>query len=91
MTGLPIDIDESTEARIAILDPAITEIAHDKMDRKWVAAGLAHQEMYNKPSPIMYAAESDWYAMEEPLSKHGIEFIRLLPDAWYEAKLARDA
>jgi hypothetical protein len=86
-----IDVIEQNGERIAVLNDALEELVYDREDRKWIAAGLAHQVLHGTSSPIMYAAEFDWFQLEEPLAPHGIEFIRLLPKKWYESKLARDA
>jgi hypothetical protein len=62
----------------------------DRADQKWVAAGIAFSILYDSVSPIVYAAETDWYLIERdpaklnPLNAVGIAFLRLLPDAWYD-------
>ncbi len=86
-----IDVVEGNGERIAKLSPDLERLVHDREDRKWIAAGLAHVELYDTTAPILYAAEFDWYYLENHVSIIGIEFDRLLPDWWYEAKLERDA
>lgn len=86
-----IDVVEGNGERIAVLCPELEPLVHDREDRKWIAAGLAHHVLHEVAAPIMYAAEFDWYHLESQTSILGIEFERLLPDSWYEEKFARDA
>lgn len=87
---VPIDVCEANGERIAILSDDLTIIVKDSADRKWVAAAQSVQLLLSATCPISYGAESDWYKIEGNLILHGIVFHRLLPDEWYEAKIARD-
>jgi len=60
----------------------------DREDRKWVACALAAGVLQGAMPPIVYGAESDWYAAEAQLTAIGLRFVRLLPDEWYLTKLA---
>ncbi|MFH2123420.1 MAG: hypothetical protein ABIJ50_08070 [Pseudomonadota bacterium] len=76
--------------RIAILSEELKAIVTDREDRKWVAVAESAQILLMATCPIAYGAESDWYRIEDDLIPHGIVFHRLLPDEWYEEKMARD-
>jgi hypothetical protein len=77
-----IDFDENGHGK---LSDELAEIVYDRADRKWIAAALAHEILYESRSPITYGAESDWFCIEGALAPHGIEFRRLLPDDWYQS------
>jgi len=71
----------------ASLPQELTVIVTDRADRKWVAAALAHSQLYeNVFPPIVYAAESDWFIIEHQLAAEGFLFERLLPEAWYQKR-----
>lgn len=80
-----IDWDHAEGA--AALPAELAAIVTDKADRKWVAAASAHTELFEGQfPPIVYAAESDWFVIEEVLRQRGFLFERLLPDAWYQSR-----
>ncbi len=76
-----IDLDENGHGK---LSDELATIVHDREDRKWIAAALAHDILFESRSPITYGAESDWYHIEAVLAPYGIEFRRLLPEEWYQ-------
>lgn len=85
---VPIDTLEANGEHIAVLAPQHEALVTDREDRKWVACALAADVLHGMVPPIVYGAESDWYAAEAQLKAIGLCFIRLLPDEWYRAKLA---
>lgn len=82
---VPVEFLDANGERIAILSDELTAIVTDREDRKWVAAAQSAKNYFDITSPIVYGAESDWYQIEAALMPHGVEFNRLLPDAWYES------
>lgn len=87
-TYVPIESLEANGEHIAVLEPDHEALVTDREDRKWVACALAAGVLYNAIPPIVYGAESDWFAAEPRLKAIGLCFHRLLPDAWYLAKVA---
>lgn len=85
---VPIDAQEANGEHIAVLEPRHAALVRDREDRKWVACALAADVLHGAMPPIVYGAESDWYAAEAQLTAIGLRFVRLLPDEWYLAKLA---
>ena len=85
---VPIDTLEANGEHIAVLEPQHEPLVTDREDRKWVACALAADALHGVVPPIVYGAESDWYAAEAQLKAIGLCFVRLLPDDWYQAKLA---
>ena len=85
---VPIDSVEGNGEHIAVLEPAHEGLVTDREDRKWVACALATQILFDHVPPIVYGAETDWFLAEAQLKAIGLCFQRLLPDAWYAAKLA---
>ena len=85
---VPIDTLEANGEHIAVLEPQHARLVTDREDRKWVACALAADVLHGVVPPIVYGAESDWYAAEAQLTAIGLCFVRLLPDEWYRAKLA---
>lgn len=81
---VPVDAIEGNGEKIAILSDELTAIVTDREDRKWVAAARSAFLLFTSHSPIVYAAESDWYGIETDLAPHNIVFERLLPIEWYE-------
>lgn len=81
---VPVDAIEENGEKIAILSDELTAIVTDREDRKWVAAATSALDLLFSQSPIVYAAESDWYRIEDDLAPHNIIFERLLPIEWYE-------
>jgi len=86
-----VDIsDESSgDDVIAHLDEPLKTIVHDSDDRKWVAAAISAQILFGSNPPIVYGAETDWFFIEAELRAHGLDFIRLLPDEWYNRRRHR--
>lgn len=82
---VPVEVLEANGERIAILTDELTSIVTDREDRKWVAAAHSAKNYFDVTSPIVYGAESDWYAIENDLLPHGITLHRLLPITWYES------
>ena len=85
---VPIDTLEANGEPIAVLQPQHEALVSDREDRKWVACALAADELHGMVPPIVYGAESDWYVAEAQLKAIGLCFVRLLPDEWYQAKVA---
>lgn len=85
---VPIATFEGNGEHIAVLSGAHETLVSDREDRKWVACSLSAQEYLEENPPIVYGAETDWYMAENDLRNIGIQFIRLLPDAWYEGRTA---
>jgi hypothetical protein len=85
---VPIDSLEANGEHVAVLEPEHEKLVTDREDRKWVACALAAHTIQGVVPPIVYAAESDWYAAEQQLRAIGLCFVRLLPDEWYETKLS---
>lgn len=85
---VPIDTLKANGEHIAVLKPQHEALVTDREDRKWVACALAADVLHGVVPPIVYGAESDWYAAEAQLQEIGLCFVRLLPDEWYQAKLA---
>lgn len=81
-----IETIEANGEHIAILEPKLEGIVTDRDDRKWVACALAARIIYGAVPPIVYGAETDWLVIEDRLQAIGLQFIRLLPDAWYEER-----
>jgi predicted nucleic acid-binding protein len=86
---VPIDTLEANGEHIAVLEPQHEVLVTDRDDRKWVACALSADVLHGVVPPIVYGAESDWYVAEAQLCAIGLCFVRLLPDDWYQAKLAR--
>jgi hypothetical protein len=87
-THVPIDSLEANGEHIAVLDPDHEALVTDREDRKWVACALAAGLLYNDVPPIVYGAETDWFVAEQQLKAIGLCFQRLLPEAWYLARVA---
>jgi len=85
---VPIDTLQANGEHIAVLQPQHEALVTDRADRKWVACALAADVLHGAVPRIVYGAESDWYAAEAQLKAIGLCFVRLLPDEWYQAKLA---
>jgi len=85
---VPIDSLEANGEHIAVLEPAHEPLVKDRADRKWVACALAAKILFDEMPPIVYGAETDWYVAEAGLAGIGLCFRRLLPDAWYTARVA---
>lgn len=85
---VPIDALQANGEHIAVLEPEHEKLVTDREDRKWVACALAADVLHGVVPPIVYGAESDWYAAETQLRTIGLCFVRLLPDEWYQTKLA---
>ena len=85
---VPIDAIQANGEHIAVLASRHEELVPDREDRKWVACALATDVLHGATPPIVYGAESDWYMAEKELMGIGLQFIRLLPETWYQAKLA---
>lgn len=85
---VPIDTLKANGEHIAVLESQHEALVTDREDRKWVACALAADVLHGVVPPIVYGAESDWYAAEAQLKAIGLCFVRLLPDEWYQAKLA---
>ena len=85
---VPIDSLEANGEHIAVLDPSHEVLVTDREDRKWVACALAAQVLFEQVPPIVYGAETDWFIAEEQLMDIGLCFHRLLPDAWYNERVA---
>ncbi len=85
---VPIDTLQANGEHIAVLEPQHEELVTDRADRKWVACALAADVLHGEVPPIVYGAESDWYVAEAQLMAIGLCFVRLLPDEWYQTKLA---
>lgn len=83
---VPIDTFEGNGEHIAVLAPEHETLVGDREDRKWVACALAAKNYLEVTPPIVYGAETDWYVAEEALRGIGIDFRRLLPDDWYQAR-----
>lgn len=86
---VPIDVREGNGERIAVLEPALEALVTDREDRKWVACSVAVRILHEASAPIVYAAEMDWFVIERALAERGVQFVRLLPDDWYEERLCR--
>ncbi|MEK8049558.1 hypothetical protein AACH10_04840 [Ideonella sp. DXS22W] len=84
---VPIDSVQANGEHIAVLAHQHEKLVPDREDRKWVACALAASVLHSATPPIVYGAESDWYMAEKELKRIGLQFIRLLPDSWYQAKL----
>lgn len=87
---VPIESLEANGEHIAVLEPAHEDLVVDREDRKWVACALAAHELFGEMPSIVYGAETDWYIAESQLTKIGLCFQRLLPDAWYKARIAAE-
>lgn len=83
---VPLDKYISQSGEQELLTDELCGIVTDRADRKWVAAALAADILFGEAPPIVYGAESDWYSIEETLRPHRVQFVRLLPDAWYEQR-----
>lgn len=81
---VPVVVDEGGGDRVAVLSASHEALVPDRADRKWVACALATQILFDRAAPIVYAAERDWYIAEAALRDIGIDFVRLLPDSWYQ-------
>lgn len=82
--SIEVDPLSISTGRIAKLSEELEEIVHDSDDRKWVAASLSAQDYLETNPPIVYGAESDWFYITERLKPFNIEFLKLLPDEWYQ-------
>ncbi|WP_460097128.1 hypothetical protein [Pseudomonas sp. H3_C08] len=85
---VPIDSIEANGEHIAVLEPDHEVLVTDREDRKWVACALATKILFDQMPPIVYGAESDWFIAEEQLKAIGLSFRRLLPDDWYNVRVA---
>ena len=85
---VPIESLQANGEHIAVLEPEHEKLVTDRADRKWVACALAANVLHGVMPPIVYGAESDWFVAEAQLTAIGLCFVRLLPDAWYQARLA---
>lgn len=84
---LPIESLDANGEHIAVLSPEHEDLVRDREDRKWVASALSAQTYCEVVPPIVYGAETDWYAVEEKLIAIGLCFLRLLPEEWYKSRL----
>lgn len=84
---VPIETFEGNGEHVAVLTPEHEELVGDREDRKWVACALAAQNYLEVTPPIVYGAETDWYVAEQTLRAIGMDFLRLLPDAWYRQRV----
>lgn len=85
---VPIETLNANGEHIAVLEADHEALVTDREDRKWVACALAASILYDEFPPIVYGAETDWYIVHDQLTALGIAFVRLLPDAWYESRIA---
>jgi hypothetical protein len=85
---VPINTLEANGEHIAVLEHAHEVLVTDRADRKWVACALAAQILFDRVPPIAYGAETDWFIAEAQLMGIGLRFQRLLPDDWYNARVA---
>lgn len=85
---VPIETFEGNGEHIAVLAPEHEVLVSDREDRKWVACALAAQDYLEISPTIVYGAETDWYMAERDLCAIGMQFLRLLPDAWYQERTA---
>lgn len=85
---VPIKTVEGNGEHIAVLAPEHEAIVTDREDRKWVACALAAQEYLCETAPLVYGAETDWYIAEQALCAIGMELCRLLPEDWYQERVA---
>ena len=83
---VPIEAITGNGETIAILSQELEVIVQDREDRKWVAASISALDNLDEECPIVYGAESDWFRIEDDLRTHGICFLKLLPDEWYERR-----
>ena len=83
---VPLDGHIGQSGEQELLTDELCGIVTDRADRKWVAAALAADILFGEVSPIVYSAESDWYAIEQALEPHRVQFVRLLPLEWYEQR-----
>lgn len=85
---VPIETFEGNGEHIAVLAPEHEVLVGDREDRKWVACALAARHYLEVSPPIVYGAETDWFVAEQALRAIGVEFLRLLPDEWYQQRVA---
>lgn len=85
---VPIDTLKANGEHIAVLEPAHEVLVTDREDRKWVACALAAQILFDQVPLIVYGAETDWFMAEGQLKGIGLCFQRLLPDDWYNTRVA---
>lgn len=85
---VPIETLDANGEHIAVLAPEHAAIVTDREDRKWVACALAALEYLDETAPVVYGAETDWYVAEQALRAIGMDFRRLLPEGWYEQRVA---
>lgn len=85
---VPIETLEANGEHIAVLAPEHAAIVTDREDRKWVACALAAKEYLDETVPVVYGAETDWYMAEQALRAIDMDFRRLLPDEWYQQRVA---
>lgn len=83
---VPIDVLIGNGERIARLPYELESIVTDREDRKWVAASISTKVLHGDIPPIVYGAESDWYAIEKQIAEHDVHLLRLLPEYWYVAE-----
>ena len=88
LSPVTVDVDESTGERLGRISNELAQIVTDREDHKWIAAATSHSILYPELGfpPIVYAAESDWFAVEDQLFPLGFIFERLLPEAWYQER-----
>ena len=84
---VPIESLEANGEHIAVLEPCHELLVTDREDRKWVACALAAKILYEEMPTLVYGAETDWYMATKQLEAIGLCFKRLLPDAWYIARV----
>ena len=84
---VPIETFKGNGEHIAVLAPLHAALVSDREDRKWVACALAAQHYLEVSPPIVYGAETDWFVAEQALRAIGMEFLRLLPDEWYQQRV----
>lgn len=87
---VPIETLEANGEHIAVLAPEHAAIVTDREDRKWVACALAALEYLDETAPVVYGAETDWYVAEQALRAIGMDFRRLLPEGWYQQRVAHE-
>ena len=85
--NVTIDIVDPLGERIAQLSPELELIVRQGDDRKWVAASVAANILFNEIVPIVYGAETDWFMIHSKLHSHNIHFEKLLPDEWYQKRI----
>lgn len=85
---VPIDVRVDEHGARHLLSEAFEHLVTDRADHKWVCCALAAHLLHEEMPPIVYGAETDWFIAEAGLIPEGIKFVRLLPDNWYEERIA---